>query len=248
MNLATQEQIEREALGRLSNYDGDSYEGDNYEGESYDGFDDSFVDFDGDGFNGLARSFANEIKASRAYIFTITNALATSEEYLINSGYQGILGAGTGQVYEGTFPAVSGNALSCQGKPSIYNDFWAFSLFNPTRVIGFKLSSNNTDNHEMVLEVQPLSPYKKLGARLIYVSAHRNEHTFKDNVTTVKEAFDMNNQIQIKGSIAANSSITFTFVMGATLNTAAALKRKRTKAKRNSLKKGRPINGFSDGE
>jgi hypothetical protein len=104
------------------------------------------------------------------------------------------------------------------------------------RVVGFKLATNDSSNFENVIQIQPLSPFKKLENRLIYLGTHRNEADFKDNLLTVREGFDFNNQTQISTTISAGSAaaityLTFTLVFGAILNTSVALARKHHRAK-----------------
>lgn len=257
--------IENEALRSLSSFDGEkeSYEGEN---ENYDGFGDDLVAFDEyeDSFNGLAQSFALELKSSKAFIMTIDNTqgmvppnsppgtlpVQSPATFYLNRGYKAIMEAQTNQgkgiLFEGSCESIEGVPLKVTGRPSSYSELLVWSSLNPTRVLGFKVASADPNNLETVVEIEPLSPFKKLGSRNIYIGAHRDEHTFKDNVVTVKEGFDFNSQVSIKGGITPNSSITYTFVFGAVLNTAVALKKKRAKAKRNAVKKGKPTNGFAD--
>jgi hypothetical protein len=255
--------IENEALRALSSYEGENYEGEN---DNYDGFGDEFISFDEyeDSFNGLAQSFALELKSSKAFIMTIDNtqglvppnsppATAPVQQavtFYLNRGYKAILEAQTNQgkgiLFEGVCLSIEGVPLKVTGRPSSYSELLVWSTFNPTRILGFKVASADANNLETVLEVEPLSPFKKLGSRNIYIGAHRDEHTFKDNVVTVKEGFDFNNQVSIKGGMTPNSTVTLTFVFGAVLNTAVALKKKRSRAKHNAIKKGKPTNGFAD--
>jgi hypothetical protein len=256
--------IESEALRALSSFDGENYEGEN---DNYDGMGDEMVSFDEyeDSFNGLAQSFALELKSSKAFIMTIDNTqglpapagspvgTAPSQQpatFYLNRGYKAILevqtNQGKGILFEGSCTSIEGIPLRVTGRPSSFSELLVWSTLNPTRILGFKVASADSNNLESVLEVEPLSPFKKLGSRNIYIGAHRDEHTFKDNVVTVKEGFDFNNQVSIKGGITPNSTLTFTFVFGAVLNTAVALKKKRSRAKHNAVKKGKPTNGFAD--
>lgn len=240
--------IENEALRNFSNY---SYE-DNFD-DDYDGFGDDFVQFDDDnfdGFAGLVHSFANEIRSQRAFIFTINNTNATGEKYYFTVGYEVLFSllsnAGNGIMFEGPFLSVAGNPLTCSGQTNSYTNFWMFSLLNPTRVVALKILSTELANHEQAFEVERLSPYKKIGTRHIFASVYKNEFVQNQTITTIKEGFDFNNQTKVTGWIAPNSSITYTFIMGSVLNTAAALSRKRVRAKKGALGKGKSVTGFSD--
>jgi len=211
-----------------------------------------------DSFSGLAISFADEMEKGRVYIFTVTNlGIAGSPvtyapaTFYLTGGYLALFGV-DGQLteYAGTntitvvgsgnvrLQTVSQNGTTGGGT---YSELVYFSLFNPMRVVGFKMATNDSSNFENVIQIQPLSPFKRLENRLIYLGTHRNEADFKDNLLTVREGFDFNNQTQISTTISAGASgnltyITFTLVFGAILNTAVALARKAHRGHKNARK------------
>ena len=241
-------------VGSEEHYDGpDNYEGSNdYDGDNYDDFisnaDTSSASDHYDGYNGLIKSYIDEIKTGRMYIFTVTNLGKTVSgtttwqacSFNLHSGYKVLFGA-TGQAFEvlafgqltNTATTVEGNTIKTEtiGADGYYTELVYFSLYNPMRVVGFKIKTNDSDNLEGKVTIEPISPFRKLEQRFIYLSAHQNEQDFKDNVVTVKEGFDFNNQTKVSmsltgGSSSAPSKMTITLVFGAVLNTAVALNRK----------------------
>ncbi|WP_276976983.1 hypothetical protein [Flavobacterium filum] len=236
--------IEAEALKNLSNYAGEGGE-DGYDGDDYDGFSDALVDFDD--FNGLSKSFATEVRMNRVYLLRVINTNATAEKFVMAATFFN-LWVPAGQLMEGSFSAISGATLSAAGQPSNVDALRIHFMLNPTRILGFKLQSANLDNHESMIEVQTHSPFQKLPTRYIYIGNYRDENDFKDNITSVKEGFNFDNQTTATFTIAPNSTMNFTFVFGAVLNTAKALRRKRVKAKRVAIQKGRQVNGFAGDE
>jgi hypothetical protein len=254
----TQEQlavIEKNAHAVLSNmdgenfnFDGDGYEGDNYDGDSIVGEDNAFVDFAGDFTRNLSSSFSREVSLGKLYTFTITNNNLTDEEYFISKGINildPVSGYFAGQMAEGTFNSIAGNPLIGKGAPGNINKFLAFALMNPMHIIGFQISSTNSVNLAKTIELEPLSPLKRLESKDIYLGSQRNEFAVNTNILTVKAQFDLNNQMSIKTSIAPQSAVTFHLVVGAILNTAKGLHAKRERVKRKYVRKGRTLRGFS---
>lgn len=227
-NLAT---IEEEALSHLSNFDGDGYDGDGYDG--YDGFGDPFLDF-----NGQGNSFSNEAQAGRVFTFTITNTSDTEQSFYICGGYKYKNQddtVATGVMKQGAFRAIgqtSGNQFTASSSPTTVDEFRRFVELNPTRVLAFKLGvSDEAQIESMVIDVEQLSPFRKLGSDQIRPSVWKNENVFQNKIITVPAGFDLNNQIAISTNILPGKSVTFTIVCGAILNTAHALHQKRTAAK-----------------
>lgn len=250
--------LEKNAHSILSNFDGmdgenyDGMDGDNYEGEAFNGADDSFVDFTGDYYkHNLGASFPNEVRTGKMYIFSITNTNPTWEDYYISKGLDVLDPTSNyfqGQMSEGIFKSVAGNNLSGTGKPSNINRFLAFALFNPVHIVGMQVSTDKPENLAQPLELEPLSPLKRLASAHIYLGSQRNEFAVKDTLLTVKARFDINNQMSIKATIAPNSTMTFHLVVGAILNTAKALHVKRGKVKSRFAKRGKPTIGFAGEE
>ena len=241
------DQAYADAQKSLSNFTG-------YDGDNYDGYNDEFVDFSD--FNGLSQAFATEIQSNRVLTVTITNAEATASTFYLTKGYKTmaevLFSTGTssiGTAKQGTFKSIENTDLSGAASPATLNELVMFANLNPMRVVGFKLTSAESTNHEQILEVEQLSLFKNLGTKPIYISTYRNENTYKDNITTVPVGFDLNNQTAIKMSIAGTSTMTFTFIFGAILNPAKALENKRKRAKASGKIQGQPLtryDGFSN--
>lgn len=251
--MTDREKLEAGATA-LSSYDGnnnyDDYEGNDYVGE-YDHFisaaDHSSESFDS--YDGLSKVYAAEVQKGRVYMLRATNlgkpgpnntTIYQPCTFYLHSGYRVLFGQ-TGQLIEvnafgisnNTATTVEGNTVRCDSigqTGSTYTELVYFSLYNPMHVLGLKIKTNDPENLEGTIQVQPISPFRKLDNRYIYISAHKSEKDFKDNEVTVLEGFDFNNQTQISmtlsaGTAQANSYMTISLVFGAVLNTAVALAR-----------------------
>lgn len=216
------EALEQEAMSNLSNFNG--YESD------YDGYDDDMLDFNGE------NSFQNEAASGRVFTFTITNTGDAEERFYISGGYKYKNQddtIATGVMKDGAFKAIgrSTNTLTAASSPVSVDEFRRFIELNPTRVLAFKLGvSDESQIESMVLEVEKLSPFRKMGTDQIRPSVYRTEGVFQNKIITVPVGFDLNNQIAISANILPGKSVTFTVVCGAILNTAQALENKRNRA------------------
>lgn len=215
-------ELEAEALDNLSNFDG-------YEGAlgGYSGYKDDFLSFDG-----VAQSFANEVAANRIFTVTVTNSASTASAFYIIPGFKNYNADGTvadGVMKEGNFKAIGASAAetSSTGSPATIDQFRRFVERNPTRVVGMKMTASSASViSDMLIVKEEQSPFRELGTSTIYSTLYQNENTYNDKVVTIKEGFDLNDQIAIKVNMPASSSVTFNFICGAILNPAEALKAK----------------------
>lgn len=234
-NLACIKRLEAVAKKNLSNFDGDdllSYSGDiAAEFNAYTGAGDVFVDFDGN------NSFLDEEGRRHERIITITieNANATDEVIRILGGLlsnERDLGFGffpmvRGQLLaDGNNFAVSNNPITLTTKPNKWEYFRAFIKNNPSRCLGFKVTSTDANQIEQTILIKRESPFKNLQDRTIYLANYQNEHTFRDKQVTVPEHIQFDDQQFIETTIVANSTMTITFYFGAVLNLGKTLIKK----------------------
>lgn len=221
--------LEAEAMRGLSNFDGSDSD---YDG--YDGFDDDFVDF-----NGIATHFGSEKEAHKIFVFSISNKGVGHADCSFKwmQGYRRRISSfAVGQMTEGQFNAIGGVVpLTGAGKQATIDEFIEYCMYNPLRVLAFKISTDTATNIDnMVLQYYHLSPFQKTQKTEEIIPANYvDENTYRDKVVTVTKGFDLNNQIYMEGNIDDNSKVTFTLFCGGSLNTAKALSKKRNTALRN---------------
>jgi len=237
--------IEQEAMAHLSNFDGEeNYEG--FNNEDYDGFDDDMLDFDG-----VGRSFANEASAGRVFTFTVTNTLTTAAYFYLVGGYKNKIAdtdsiVNTGTMTDGSFKGVDGagallaTAALTGTSTSVasLNQFRRFYEANPIHVTAFKLDVTDAAIIAgMTIDIEELSPFQGSQYRApLRPTLFINENTFRNTTVTVPMDIDLNDQVVIRVLFPATAvlgqTVTFSLVCGGILNSATALKTKRTKAAR----------------
>lgn len=235
INAACIKRLEHVAHKNLSNYEGDemlSYGGDSSsEFNAYTGANDMFVDFDGN------NSFIDEQarKHERIISITIENTNATDETIRILGGLLSSERSASlfgfplvsGQLLlDGANTSVAGNPVTLTTKPVAWQYFRAFIKNNPTRCLGFKVTSTDASQIEQSVLIKRESPFKNLQDRTIYLANYQNEHTFRDKQVTVPEQIQFDDQQFIEMNVVANSTMTITFYFGAVLNLGKALYKK----------------------
>lgn len=240
------QRIEEIAHDDLSNYDGyeNDYEND-YE-DDYDGSGDDFVDFDGTASD--VASFRQEAKNGRMYQMTVTNntpkegqPLKKASFYLV-PGFKNFDASGhrpNGVAREGTFVSIEGENITGKGAQDTIDNFQRFVYSNPSRITGFRLSATGPNNigpqqlEDMRINIEEQSIFRPLGSREIIPAMYLNENTFRNNLVTVPEEMQLDNQTGVLVTLEPGASLTITFLFGATVNTAVALNRKAKRAKKN---------------
>lgn len=242
--------IERAANSQLSNFGGNEDDFVDYEGEEslgnensslYIGEGDGFVDF-----GGPAKSFAEALDRNRVFNVNISNNHATKDlEVVLFPGLTFFSKVPDGMVREGVFQGFDGGVLEAgpgslngSGSPESLDLFYAYIQQFPTTILGFKVSGNNALQIEQPFEIIKESPFKKLESKNIYPAAYTDETANKDKVATVPERFFANNQTRVNYLVLANTKVTFTFFIGASLSTGQALETKTQKAARNLITLG----------
>ncbi|GEM_PF-3845034 len=197
-----------------SNYEGDQ------RGPKYVGFNDPLVDL-----GNKAQDFSQEMATGRVFAITIANGSADQQKvYFVTPNPSFIPTDATRVIRDGAIPTGAAIAtLIGSGSPDTIGSWLAFMQNNPSRSVGFQVSSTSAAQMGVIMNIVPRSPYSNLQNQLIPLGAFRNEYAFNDKILTLKQAIQFDNQTEISVDIPAGATTTFTFYMGAILNTAKAL-------------------------
>lgn len=240
------QRIEDIAHDDLSNYDGyeNDYESD-YE-DDYDGSGDDFLDFDG-GTSDIA-SFRKEASNGRTFQMTFSNTTPKEGQplkktsFYVVPGFKNFDASGhrpNGVAREGTFVSIEGENVIGKGAQDSIDNFQRFVYANPCRITGFRLSATGANNvgpqqlEEMRINIEQQSIFRPLGSKEIIPAMYLNENTFRNNLVTVPEQMQLDNQTAVLVTLEPGATLTLTFIIGGTINTAIALDRKAKRAKKN---------------
>jgi hypothetical protein len=194
-----------------SNYAGDR------QGARYSGFGDEFVDL-----GSKAVDFSQEMATGRIFAITITNGSGVQQKVFLTPSYNPT--DATRVVRDGAIPTAGNIAtLTGAGSPTTIAEWLAFISKNPSRVVAFQIASSTSAQLGVIMNIVPKSPYNTLENRLIPLGAFRNEYAFNDKIVTIKQGFQVDDQTEVSVDVPAGATTTFTFYMGAILNTAKAL-------------------------
>lgn len=199
----------------LSNYDGD-------DANTYTGFGDDLVDFGGNGVD-----FANEIGTDRVYSMTITNTTGATQTVILCPSY--VPSNAAAVIRDGVIIAN----LSAVGAPKTIANFLGFIAQNPTSVVAFRVSTDNTQMLYQTITLTRKSPFRDLESEYIPLGSFTTEFATNDKMVTVRRPFQMDNQTELSVTIPTATNVTFTFYCGAVLNTSKALNNKSKRAGRN---------------
>jgi hypothetical protein len=234
--------IERAAMHNLSNFDGQrgvSAEVLSRRTPGYNGAADDFLNF------GNSSGFDKEVDESRIFQFSVVSSSNKTENFFLNDLFRQMFNEDSSVVKDGNFYSENPNVnneddpirqLTGVGITGSISDFLLHVQRNPTRVLGFKVSSSaDAQIQSMSVKVSKYNPFGEAKQEaIIYPNAYVNENTYRDKVVTVPVGFQMDDQTIIKTSLVAGATVTFTLLCGAILNPAAALAHK---AERAGLKK-----------
>ncbi len=204
------------AVARQAGYSG--YEGDAH-GEMYSGYGDEFLDM------GKGADFSQEMATGKIFVITIANGSAAIQKVLLTPSlspsdeYR--------VIRDGQIPTAAGAGaiatLVGSGSPSTIKEWLAYIADNPSRVLGFQVSSDSALQLAKIITITRKSPYGTLENELIPLVAYRSENAFNDKLATVRRPFQVDNQTEVTVDIPANSTTSFVLYMGASLNVAKAL-------------------------
>lgn len=230
LDIMTLNEMEREAMQNYSNYVG---------GEEgfYVGEDEDIVHFNGD-LQGLptAAKFAQEAVNAHTFQLRIISAAASDRTVYLKkafSAYTGLVGD-AGVLVEGTFFGVeSGSAeITGVGLTSNITKLLKWSDKNPLRITGMRLNADATQLEALSFDIQTYSPFETLKSRKILVNTYINEKNYRDNIISVPEGFQFDDQVDISFKLLAGKTLTITLLCGGNVNMAATLANKAKKAGR----------------
>jgi hypothetical protein len=220
-----------------------------YEGDDYTGYGDDFLNFGGGGK--AAMSFANEIASKNTFSIVVINNTGLAQNVYLFASYATKLTAvanGTLLLKDGVITGLPGATLNASGTPKTIANFLAFLDINPTNIVGFKVSSNVADMVAAKMTIENQCPYKNLENHFIDFASYTSEINNNDKMVTINEPFQVDSQTDVYLNITDQSRTTFTFYIGASLNTAHALKAKSGRAGRSPMVQNvKALTGVSKG-
>jgi hypothetical protein len=155
----------------------------------------------------------------QSFSITVANAHATLNRTLILGG--GLI-AEKGQIADGNFAGVedSGDtkSLTATGSPQRIEALLNFMRNNPMLVSRLKFKSTSNEQTEVTINYKNESPFRSLGDRNISLARYTNENTVKDNVVTVTEALQFDDQTKLAIPVVADSTLTITLEVSQVLN------------------------------
>ena len=181
------------------------------------------------GYMGLnADSTEQDIRNFRGlltYQVTLTNSdPATRTARLAPAGEADAAGL----IATGPFDDVDGNA-GLSGSTTSHKSieaFVRFITFNPTKLLGLKISSTDEDQSEETINASAESPFRPLEGKVIPLSQYSDGGTFNAKKTFVNLLpYDMqlDGQADIKLPVVGSSTCKILFFIGPILNTAQIL-------------------------
>lgn len=226
------------AQQNLSNFDGED-DGSSFEGMSfYTGDGDDFVDF-----GGSNRNFALESAEGREFVITLTGNATAGSVYIIPGLKYNNNRAANGFLLNTSGKDTNGNAVTgVSGSPSDVTDFYDFIQFNPTNLIGIKVSSSSASQLSQIIVYEEQSPWKynaSLSTRNINLGSIADQDTYQDKLGKVATpGLILSGQTRITLPIPSSATTTITFYCGAVLNSSQALQNKTDKASNTISKMG----------
>lgn len=185
-------------------------------------------------YNGVQQVSSAQLKSmqaasqAKAYRFSITNALASEQTIILTPGLNydstdpatGVIRTETTTAYEST---TTGSAFTSSASAGSLETFLNFIRLNPVRLVGVKIASTVASQiTDGVLTVATQSPFKSQDAEeQIYLSTYTDENRNQEKEVTAPIVLNLDNQKQIKMTVAASSTVTVTFFIGQITNIAA---------------------------
>jgi hypothetical protein len=215
----------------------------------------SGTDYPESGYDDDDAGFAERAKRERALTFKLrlTNKGSTSidRRLAILSGTfsnevemnaQGYQIAGIfkdGQVVPGATVGVNDVVLSPMRKQT-WKMLQDFIKNNPTRLIGFSVSSDNTDMYETEIQVEPASPFSRQAEQIIDLAGYYSPDQFsakKVEVDLINDAndFSFDDQNTAIMTLLANTTAMITFRFAGIENSAKKFDNKATKGRSNAV-------------
>lgn len=218
----------------LSSFDGME----NFGGEFlYTGEGDDFLDFDGE-----VENFSGEFNIEKQFVFSVANTATVTRTAVLWAGYlKGNSTLAPGQIVDGTFNDTAGNA-GLTGAATVSGqtiaEFFAYLEFNPTRIVGIKISSTSQTQIENAFTLQRLNPFRTEKSKILRPAQYQDQQVFQEKIIQFKADFQLDDQMKLTYPFVASSTTTLTWYCGASLNLAKGLAKKARKAHRNIKRVG----------
>lgn len=178
---------------------------------NYIGQNDSFLDREG-----LAVDFATEDKLNKDFKVTIVGGASAKEVILFPSF---IPSAASKVIATGTILSD----VVCAGDPHSIEQFIAAIKANPTRVLNVRIQTTDLTmfSNTMVLVEKALG--KKDKEEIIKIEKYVGLYQNNDKIVNVQQEFQLDNFHELRTTIPAGATVSFTFEFGFSLDTAGAL-------------------------
>lgn len=218
------------AVAKLTNYQGN---GNIRPGmQMYIGENDDTIEFKG-GSNFLNESIDNDF-----FQFTITNNIASDQALYLTPGLVYAPGQTPvlGTLRTGTFNSIANtaNAFTAASTSSRSIElFHAFITFNPTRIVRMRVQATTSLQANKQAEIITQNPFKDEGSTPIRPGKIVGGDTYNDKRFEYNFAVQVDNQRQIKYTLAASEVLTIDLEVGAVYNTAKSLNDKAALAHNN---------------
>ena len=197
---------------------------------------DDFLYFGGSTIDS-SRSFAQSLPSGeglRQFGITLRNANTTdSRTALLFGGYFADINLAPGLIATGAFndkaglPGLSGSA-QLPGKR--IEEFLEFLKYVPSQLVMMKIRSSNIEQIGNPIQVKTLSPYQELPTEYIQPENAQDQYSNNDKVVTFMVEKQLDYSRLFEYVVEPDTTVSIIFYMGASLDTAVALERKRAKA------------------
>jgi hypothetical protein len=172
----------------------------------------------------------------RQFGIRLTNASTTNARTcLLVAGYfSDIAALNDGLIASGAFNDKTGGAGlsgSAQTPGKTIEEFLEWLKYVPAQLVMMKIRSNNIDQISNPITVKTLSPFQDLPTEYIQPENAQDQYSNNEKVVTffVEKQLDFSRVLEY--TVEPSTTVTIVFFIGATLDTAVALERKRAKAK-----------------
>lgn len=224
-NLSAREQA---AVGRLAHFSGGRIA--NYEGGAKPGYGGPRVAGYGGTYGALTgMSSEKEIFAFQGlltYAIQVVNANAAVRTFRLTPGLLGFTAAGL--IAAGAFNDINGDA-GLTGSTTSFGSIATlqqFIAYNPTKLLGMKVSSTVEEQGELTINVYPKSPFRQLESKVLPIGQYNDGDTFNDKKTfmnLIPYDMQLDMQVDIQIPVYGTSTLNLLLFLGPILNPAQIL-------------------------
>ena len=190
--------------------------------------------------NGKANFYGSVAGTSADYLnskftakITLTNVVARDVKVVLHPGYFTSIEdinksrglsldciATEGDIHD----TANVKVLTGKGEPYNIIEFLQFTRFNPQCFTHLKLSVDQAEQLDNIIEIKYLSPYRSLGDDRFTPANYKTADQTNPNIADMPlPNFQMSNQTLVYTTISAGRRATYLWTVGAVLNTAALL-------------------------